>query len=97
MTGRRTEPRFLKTGFVRATKLSICKVSHGFGKWKWKMALWKMAACCCRGAGASQLKETAEMFVIRLNSATKAKKDKSQGQKLAGPWRTALHLRRSMF
>lgn len=36
--GRRAEPRFLKTGFVRATKLSVCKVSHGFqGHWKMEM------------------------------------------------------------
>lgn len=36
LMGRRAGPRFLKTGFVRETKLSIRKVSHGFGG-RWKM------------------------------------------------------------
>lgn len=54
------------------------------------MSLWKGWSCSIKG-------NPVEMFVINLNSAMKAKQDKSQGQKLSGLWRTALHLRRRMF
>lgn len=88
MVGRREKFRLLKPDFVREMKVSICRTSSGF-----KGFLENGSMSPRKGWSSSIKGNPVETFVICLNSAMKAKRDRSQGQKLSGLWGTVVHLR----
>lgn len=88
MMGRREKFRLLKADFVREMKVSICRAPSGF-----KGFLENGSMSPRKGWSSSIKGNPVETFGICLNSAMKAKRDESQGQKLSGLWGAALHLR----
>lgn len=75
---RREKPQLLNPDFVREMEVSICKVSSSF-----KGFLENGCMSLRKGRSFSIKGNPVKTFVICLNSATKAKQDKSQGQKLS--------------